>query len=552
MSTWHSVAVVIVVWGAAGCGSDADWFGQAPKANARLVEAQPLSPIPSDGGKGTSSEPVGKPSARAWERIPIPPKDGPPLAPLALRVKVLAKPEANAEVVGTLRIGARVARSPGPVSQSGCSGGWYAVRPLGFVCSGDEATTDLSHPLARAIQVEPNLTWPMPYRYGFVRSIAPNYLRIPTKAEQLKYEMRLERHLRNWKKFATEWDDVDVGANDVPLDERGLAVGQIPEHARPLGQSERYGGSGNDQVPWWLSGGRKIPNISAFRAPSFAVIANRIKRHAGVAMIGSFVADESAEGRRFTITTDARIIPADKIKASSGSPFHGTAAVRELGLPVAFTFAENAATYDLSAGAFNRVTTLPRRSFVALNGTVRSVGQTRWVQSREGTWLKSEELRTIAKPSTLPTYATGQTRWIDISLLQQTLVLYEGATPVYATLVSTGKDGLGEPGETLSTPQGMFRIYQKHVTTTMDSDVADSEFELRDVPWVMYFKAGYAIHAAYWHDDFGRARSHGCVNLAPIDARYVFRWTSPEVPDHWHSVSESDAFEAGTRIQIHP
>jgi lipoprotein-anchoring transpeptidase ErfK/SrfK len=174
------------------------------------------------------------------------------------------------------------------------------------------------------------------------------------------------------------------------------------------------------------------------------------------------------------------------------------------------------------------------------------------VQTRSGNWVKSEELRTVAKPSTLPNFAKGQTRWIDISLLQQTLVLYEGETPVYVTLVSTGKDGLGEPGETLSTPQGLFRVYQKHVTTTMDSDVADSEFELRDVPWVMYFKAGYALHGAYWHDDFGRARSHGCVNLAPIDARYVFRWASPEVPEHWHSVSESDAFEQGTLINIHP
>ncbi len=51
----------------------------------------------------------------------------------------------------------------------------------------------------------------------------------------------------------------------------------------------------------------------------------------------------------------------------------------------------------------------------------------------------------------------------------------------------------------------------------------------------MYFKGGYALHGAYWHDDFGRSRSHGCVNLAPIDARYVFFWASPSVPEHWHA-----------------
>jgi lipoprotein-anchoring transpeptidase ErfK/SrfK len=111
---------------------------------------------------------------------------------------------------------------------------------------------------------------------------------------------------------------------------------------------------------------------------------------------------------------------------------------------------------------------------------------------------------------------------------------------------------LGEPGKTLSTPRGTYRIYQKHITTTMDSDVADHEFELRDVPWVMYFKGGYALHGAYWHDDFGRTRSHGCVNVAPIDARFAFEWATPEVPRHWHATYSSDVTNQGTLVHIHP
>ncbi len=123
---------------------------------------------------------------------------------------------------------------------------------------------------------------------------------------------------------------------------------------------------------------------------------------------------------------------------------------------------------------------------------------------------------------------------------------------MYATLVSTGRDGIGDPATTVSTPQGTFRIGEKHVTTTMDSSVADSEFELRDVPWVQYFKGGYAIHAAYWHDDFGRPRSHGCVNLAPIDARVVFNFTTPDVPEHWHGSDTGDVFGTGTIVHIVP
>ncbi len=532
--------VLLATWLLVGCGSDADWFKKDAPANLQVAtNVAPASTTPRAPGYKLG-------------RVPVPPQDGPKLAPLAMRIPVKASPESGAEVVGTLRAGARVARSDEPLSKQGCNAGWYAVRPLGFVCAGDDATTDLEHPIARALNVEPNLGWPMPYRYGFIRAIAPNYLRVPTKEEQYQYEMRLARHLRSWAKLGAAWDVLDVGANDVPIDGRGLAMGKIPEHARPLGISERFGGDGNDQIPWWLAEGRRIPNLSAFRAPAYGVIANRIKRHAGIAMIGTFVAGERAQNRRFAITTDARLIPADKIKANSGSPFHG-GEISELGLPVAFAFAERTYLYDqVDRGGFERRDLIEHRSMVALNGTVREWGKERWVQSRDGKWLSSKDLRTIAKPSTLPNFAIKATRWIDISLLQQTLVLYEGSRPVYATLVSTGRDGLGEPGKTLSTPQGLFRVYQKHVTTTMDSDVADSEFELRDVPWVMYFQSGYALHGAYWHDDFGRARSHGCVNLAPIDARYVFRWSSPELPEHWHSVNAGAEFEPGTLVNIHP
>jgi hypothetical protein len=444
-----------------------------------------------------------------------------------------------------------VSRSPLPVGHDGCTDGWYAIRPTGFVCGSEGATIKLDHPLVRAIDVEPNRAKPMPYNYAFVRAIAPNYLRVPTKDEQFKYEARLERHLRSWTRLSKRWDELDVGANDVPLDSKGLAASAIPEHALPLDASHRFGGDGTDAVPWWLSGGRKIPNVSSFKAPGYAVIADRIKRHAGVALVGSFVAGPEAQGRRFAVTTDVRLIPADKLKADSGSPFHG-ADLHGIGLPVAFAHRDDAVQWDATGAGLEPGARLRWREMIPLTGRVRMWRGDRFVEAKSGHWVKSDEVRTAAKPGDLPWYAKGATKWVDVSILAQTLVLWEGATPVYATLVSTGKDGLGDPKTTHSTPTGLFRVYQKHVTTTMDSDMADHEFELRDVPWVMYFNGGYALHGAYWHDDFGRARSHGCVNLAPIDARYVFFWTEPSVPEHWHAAYAGDSFGNGTMVNIHP
>ncbi len=523
-------AFALAVGCTVGCTSGAEALPPDP-ATAQLLQEPELDPVAA---------------------MPIPSEDGPKLAPLKLEVPVYARPERSAEKVGYLRIGARPARSEEPVSIEDCPSGWYALRPVGFVCAEDNATTDLEAPLVRAIEAEPDRSKPMPYPYAFVRSVAPNYLRVPPKSEQFKREMRLERHLRNWKKLTHKWDKLEVGANDVVLDERGMGTGEIPAEAKPLDMSHRFGGDGSDDVPWWLEDGKRlIPNISSFRAPHHAVMAGRIKRHAGVALIDSFVAGEEAQNRRFAVSVDGRLIPTDKLKADSGSPFHGHD-IREHGLPVAFARKAGATWWSYENGELKRGERLEWREFVPLTGKSKRISGVKMVEARNGKWLRSEDLKTAKKPTKLPWYATKSRRWIQVQLMGQTMVLWEGSSPVYATLVSTGRDGLGDPKKTLSTPQGTFRIYQKHVTTTMDSDVADSEFELRDVPWVMYFKGGYALHAAYWHDDFGRPRSHGCINLAPIDARYTFLWSAPDVPEHWHGANAGETFGKGTLIDIGP
>ena len=75
-----------------------------------------------------------------WSRVPVPPADGPQWAPIVMQAPVYAKPDPKAEVIGYVRLGAKVARSPQPVTKDGCAEGWYAGRPLGFVCVGPNAT----------------------------------------------------------------------------------------------------------------------------------------------------------------------------------------------------------------------------------------------------------------------------------------------------------------------------------------------------------------------------------------------------------------------------
>ena len=76
------------------------------------------------------------------------------------------------------------------------------------------------------------------------------------------------------------------------------------------------------------------------------------------------------------------------------------------------------------------------------------------------------------------------------------------------------------------------------------------EWNVADVPWTMKFRKNFALHGTYWHDGFGHARSHGCVNLSPHDARRLYDWTSPDVPDGWSEIADGgDA--SGTPVRIH-
>jgi hypothetical protein len=133
-------------------------------------------------------------------------------------------------------------------------------------------------------------------------------------------------------------------------------------------------------------------------------------------------------------------------------------------------------------------------------------------------------------------------QWIDVDLGEQVLVAYRGTTPVYVTLVSSGK---GSP-----TPKGNYPIWAKVASMTMaNQDYEDNPYMVEHVPWVMLFQGHNALHGAYWHDQFGKRRSHGCVNLSPKDAARVYALTSPNVPPGWNSLLEHKG-DPGTLVRV--
>jgi hypothetical protein len=167
-----------------------------------------------------------------------------------------------------------------------------------------------------------------------------------------------------------------------------------------------------------------------------------------------------------------------------------------------------------------------------------------WYKTKGNQWIPALTVAKVDRVERRPREVGPTERWIHVDLRNQFAGLYEGDRMVFATLISSGDDGH-------ETPTGTFRLEAKHVSATMDNEENPSgPYMIQDVPWVMFFRGSYALHGAFWHDRFGLRTSHGCVNLAPADARRFFNFASaPELPEGWHAVY-TPAGVRGTVVHI--
>ena len=116
-------------------------------------------------------------------------------------------------------------------------------------------------------------------------------------------------------------------------------------------------------------------------------------------------------------------------------------------------------------------------------------------------------------PTKVPADKSKSGKWIEIDLSQQRLYAHVGQTTVFRAVVSTGT-------RYYPTVVGRFRVYSKYRATHMSGP----GYSLPGVPWTMFFYRGYAIHGAYWHNNFGTPMSHGCVNMRISDSKWLYQW----------------------------
>jgi lipoprotein-anchoring transpeptidase ErfK/SrfK len=131
-------------------------------------------------------------------------------------------------------------------------------------------------------------------------------------------------------------------------------------------------------------------------------------------------------------------------------------------------------------------------------------------------WLPENSAAMVSP--VLPAEAEPNTcRFIYTNLATQTLSVFDQCKLVFATLISSGKNSW--------TFEGRFAIQNKvDFNSISPPEWSTSEYYLQAVPYIMYYYGDFAFHGAYWHDNFGTAASHGCINLAPADAKWLYDW----------------------------
>jgi len=176
-----------------------------------------------------------------------------------------------------------------------------------------------------------------------------------------------------------------------------------------------------------------------------------------------------------------------------------------------------------------------------------------WYGVRDDKWeymfyVPASHLRFIPLDEMKPISAhiPSNNKRIEVHLPEQVMIAFENDQPVFMARVATGaKFSNGD----YSTPSGRFSTFHKRYSRHMArGNLAANGYDLPGVPWNSYItEEGIAFHGTYWHNNFGRPRSHGCINLTPQAAKWIYLWTMPIVPPDQEGIYK----KTGTAVDIY-
>lgn len=263
-------------------------------------------------------------------------------------------------------------------------------------------------------------------------------------------------------------------------------------------------------------------------------LSGRLPKSTIMAIVGSWTApDESREPQRLGLRMDGSFVRADDLEAADASKFEGAKLDESLELPLAYVVRNGVRAWGMDGAAAVKRDELSYHERLELTGRFRTVQGQRFWAVKDGRWVRHEDVTVLRRRHEFPDFATGEQKWLDVSIVTGSAIAYEGQKPVYATLVSVGRDRLGDPKTTASTQTGTFRVVRKQITQRA---IDSPEAPLFDAPWALELESGDWLHASPSHDRFGIEHTDGNIEVSPRDGRALFLWSTPSLPASWHGL----------------
>lgn len=176
---------------------------------------------------------------------------------------------------------------------------------------------------------------------------------------------------------------------------------------------------------------------------------------------------------------------------------------------------------------------LPRYTFFEIFDIVEGDDGWLWYDIGSGRWMRQTYV-SLVDLTPRPEEIGEDEFWVEVDLYEQTFAAYEGDQMVYAGLISSGLNQW-------PTREGLFQVWDRQTKTKMAGAEGKVDYYfIEDVPHTMFFDQDIALHGAFWHDRFGYKHSHGCVNMPPRAAEWVFNWSTESPADLWVMVHISE------------
>lgn len=481
------------------------------------------------------------------------------------RVSVWSAPDMESPRLGYLKKGQRMMVGNPEYSTEACPKGWFELPMGGFVCQGRGMLVGTKPRYIHRVPPPPRVDQLDPYPHGFIRrDFTPSYKRLPAVEEIWKPPTRFVPGTYTISVPSDEAADPIVEGTDTPARTRSVEI-EVDEKGRlvlPEGVTFSKAGDGEYELPPGVVIPKEdIPHVDPdapkvegeeevvgidyrrYARREFPGIKEFLLRGFWVSVAKRF--RDEATREFYYETIKGNYVPGNAVHLVKPPEYHGYRVHGDTPLPAAIVTGSYAAFYEKRNNKFRGVGPVDRLNVYRVFSQ-ESAGDTTYYEIEGDRWLKSSQVAffDLREP---PEGVVENEKWILVDLTTQTLQAYQGTMPVFVTLVSTG---LPDSEETV-TPNGVFSISFKHVTDDMAGSVGDGTevYQVADVPWVQYIHQNIALHASFWHSKYGAPKSHGCINLSPADARYLFDWTGPEMPEGWHGVAATDD-NPGTKVII--